>query len=89
MREGPSPYREWLDTRGEALHHMVCESRSIDEAQVGANARRPRRSGPTEGRLDGIELYYFDTQPELKLILETGAGGELGPPLRIYPSPAS
>jgi catechol 2,3-dioxygenase-like lactoylglutathione lyase family enzyme len=86
---GPSVYREWLDAHGEGLHHVACMMHSKEEA----TALKERFDGLgietlTSGRLgDDLEFYYFDTQPLLKMILETGSGHskELAEPIRVYP----
>jgi hypothetical protein len=88
--EGPSVYQEWLDEHGEGLHHVACMMHSKAEAA----ALKQRFDGLgietlTSGRLgEDLEYYYFDTQPLLKMILETGSGHskELAEPIRIIRS---
>lgn len=74
--EGPSIYREWLEEHGEGLHHVALMLHSVEEstelkkrfADVGANVLMGGRIGET------IEFYYLDTEPSLKIILESGSG---------------
>ena len=90
--DGPSAYREWLDEHGEGLHHVACMVHSKEEAR----AMQERFAGLgietlTSGRLgDNHEFYYFDSQPLLKMIVETGNGHtkELTEPIRVYPPEA-
>jgi methylmalonyl-CoA/ethylmalonyl-CoA epimerase len=73
---GRSPYEDWLESHGEGLHHVACAVQS--KRELDAFQARLRELGVetlTSGRLgDDLEFYYFDTQPLLKMILETGAG---------------
>ena len=74
--EGPSIYKEWLETRGEGLHHIACMAHSQEEsdaikarfAAMGAEVLMGGRIGET------IEFYYLDTEPMLKVIIESGSG---------------
>jgi hypothetical protein len=73
---GPSIYKEWLETRGEGLHHVAVMLHDFDEStvlrerftEVGTNVLMSGRIGET------IEFYYLDTEPSLKIILESGSG---------------
>ncbi|HKG04046.1 MAG TPA: VOC family protein [Conexibacter sp.] len=87
--EGPSAYREWLDEHGEGLHHVACMAHSKEELEA-LRARMDELGVETlsSGRLgEDHEFYYFDSQPLLKAILETGNGHakELAKPIRVYP----
>lgn len=74
--EGPSLYKEWLEQHGEGLHHMAVMLHDLGEstqlkqwfAEFGASVLMGGRIGDT------IEYYYLDTEPTLKLILESGSG---------------
>ncbi len=74
--EGPSIYKEWLDQNGEGLHHVAVMLHDFEEstelrqkfAEVGASVLMGGRIGET------IEFYYLDTEPALKIILESGSG---------------
>jgi len=74
--EGPSIYKEWLNQRGEGLHHVAVMLHDRDEsthlkkkfAELGATVLMGGRIGET------IEYYYLDTEPSLKIVLESGSG---------------
>jgi hypothetical protein len=74
--EGPSIYKEWLDRHGEGLHHVAVMLHDFEEstelkkrfADVGASVLMGGRIGET------IEFYYLDTEPSLKIVLESGSG---------------
>ena len=86
--EGPSVYTEWLEEHGEGLHHVAVMLHDIDEsvalkarfAQVGASVLMGGRIGET------IEFFYLDTEPSLKIILESGSGHAIDlQPDYVYP----
>ena len=86
--EGPSIYKEWLDHHGEGLHHVAVMLHDFDEsnelkskfAAQGANVLMGGRIGET------IEFYYLDTEPSLKIILESGSGHAIDlVPDYVYP----
>jgi glyoxalase/bleomycin resistance protein/dioxygenase superfamily protein len=86
--EGESIYKEWLDQHGEGLHHVAVmlhdfgESTQLKQkfASVGAEVLMGGRIGET------IEFYYLDTEPSLKIILESGSGHAIDlVPDYVYP----
>jgi len=86
--EGPSIYRDWLDKHGEGLHHVAVMLHDFDEstelkkrfADIGAPVLMGGRIGDT------IEFYYLDTEPSLKIILESGSGHAIDlVPDYVYP----
>jgi methylmalonyl-CoA/ethylmalonyl-CoA epimerase len=86
--EGPSIYKEWLDEHGEGLHHIAVMRPTPDESvqtlehfeQLGAGVLMEGRIGET------IQFYYLDTEPLLKVILESGTGHAVDlQPVRTYP----
>ena len=86
--EGPSIYKEWLEQRGEGLHHVAIMLRSFEEstelkrrfAGIGASVLMGGRIGET------IEYFYLDTEPSLKIILESGSGHAIDlVPDYVYP----
>jgi methylmalonyl-CoA/ethylmalonyl-CoA epimerase len=86
--EGPSIYREWLETHGEGLHHVAVMLHDFDEStalkqkffEVGASVLMGGRIG------ESIEFYYLDTEPSLKIILESGSGHAIDlVPDYVYP----
>lgn len=86
--EGPSIYREWLEQHGEGLHHVAVMLHDLDEstrlkqtfAEIGASVLMGGRIGET------IEFFYLDTEPTLKIILESGSGHAIDlVPDDVYP----
>jgi methylmalonyl-CoA/ethylmalonyl-CoA epimerase len=86
--EGPSIYKEWLDAHGEGLHHVAVMLHDFDEskelrrrfAEQGMSVLMGGRIGET------IEFYYLDTEPSLKIILESGSGHAIDlVPDSVYP----
>lgn len=70
--EGPSIYDEWLETKGEGLHHLGfwVESLEAATASMAASGYGVIQSGGGYG-LDGDGGYaYFDTEPDFRIILE-------------------
>ena len=89
--DGPSIYKEWLERHGEGLHHIACMRHTQAEsdevkarfAALGAKVLMGGRIGET------IEFYYLDTEPLLKVIIESGSGHAVDlVPAYTYP-PAS
>jgi hypothetical protein len=86
--EGPSIYKEWLEQHGEGLHHVAVMHHSFEESEV--TKKRFKGMGAEvlmSGRIgDTIEFYYLDTEPMLKIILESGSGHAIDlKPVRTYP----
>lgn len=86
--EGPSIYKEWLDRHGEGLHHVALMLHDFAEsdtlrrrfAEVGANVLMGGRIGET------IEFFYLDSEPSLKIIVESGSGHAIDlVPDKVYP----
>lgn len=87
--EGDSIYKEWLEERGEGLHHIAVMRPTPEEsdatkqrfADMGAKVLMGGRLGDT------IEFYYLDTEPTLKVIVESGTGHAVDlTPAWTYPS---
>jgi methylmalonyl-CoA/ethylmalonyl-CoA epimerase len=86
--EGKSIYREWLEQHGEGLHHVAVMLHDFDEstelrkrfAEHGMAVSMGGKIGTT------IEFYYLDTEPQLKIILESGSGHAIDlVPSYVYP----
>jgi methylmalonyl-CoA/ethylmalonyl-CoA epimerase len=88
--EGRSVYREWLAAKGEGLHHLACTLRSGDgAASLIARCGELGIKTLTSGRLGASgQFYYFDTEPLLKMIIETGSSDphDTIEPIRVYPA---
>lgn len=85
---GPSIYKEWLEEHGEGLHHIAVMRPTPEES----DATRAHFAGLDagvlmEGRIgETIQFYYLDTEPLLKVILESGTGHAVDlTPVRTYP----
>ena len=84
--EGPSVYKEWLAERGEGLHHVACMRADGDMDATLADLRARGLEVLMSGVIDGCAYFYFDTEPVLKLVVESFTGEyELGPPDWVYP----
>lgn len=86
--DGPSIYKEWLDSHGEGLHHIAVMRPTPAESE--ATRRRFEDMGAgilMEGRIgETIHFYYLDTEPLLKVIFESGTGHAVDlTPIRVYP----
>jgi catechol 2,3-dioxygenase-like lactoylglutathione lyase family enzyme len=86
--EGPSIYKDWLDEHGEGLHHVAVMLHDFDEstelkrrfAEIGSPVLMGGRIGET------IEFFYLDTEPSLKIIIESGSGHAIDlVPDYVYP----
>jgi methylmalonyl-CoA/ethylmalonyl-CoA epimerase len=86
--EGPSIYKEWLEERGEGLHHIAVMRPTANESEetrrhfhdLGADVLMEGRLGET------IHFYYLDTEPMLKVIFESETGHAVDlKPVRTYP----
>ena len=86
--DGPSIYREWLDTYGEGFHHLAVMKHTPEESEQfkkdmasrGATILMGGRIGET------IEYYYLDTVPSLKIVVESGSGHAIDlKPSRVFP----
>jgi len=85
--EGPSIYKEFLKEKGEGLHHVSVVSPSDDVHRALSDFERHGVGVLMSGRLgDGIEFYYMDTEPTLKMVAETVSGHAISlKPSYTYP----
>ncbi len=73
--EGPSIYKEFLDQKGEGLHHVAVVARSENVDVTLQNFKKNDVDIMMSGRLgEGIHFYYMDTDPILKMTAETVSG---------------
>ena len=70
--DGPNIYEDWLQRRGEGLHHLGIMVESIDaEVQVMQEAGYEMLQAGFGHGLDGDGGFaYFDTEPELGVLIE-------------------
>lgn len=85
--EGPSIYKEFLEQRGEGLHHVSVVSPSEDVDATLGNFKERGIEIVMSGRLgDDIRFYYLDTEPILKIVTETCSGHAIAmKPAYTYP----
>ena len=85
--EGQSIYREFLDRRGEGLHHVAVVNRAEDVKKALADFEKQGVEVLMSGRLGkDIEFYYLDTDPMLKMVAETVSGHSISTrPSYTYP----
>jgi len=68
--EGPSIYREFLDTRGEGMHHVLVQHTCTD-LKAALEAFTRRGCPPLmEGSYKGTDFAYIETEGPLAMILE-------------------
>lgn len=73
--EGPSIYKEWLEEHGAGVHHIACMRKGTDAGQLLADFEAKGIQRLMGGRIeDTIEYFYLDTEPSLRIILESGSG---------------
>jgi hypothetical protein len=86
--DGPSIYKDWLDQHGEGLHHVAVMRHTPEESDELKRHFANLGARPTMGGRIGesIEFYYLDTEPLLKVIIESGSGHAIDlKPVRQYP----
>jgi methylmalonyl-CoA/ethylmalonyl-CoA epimerase len=86
--DGPSIYKEWLESHGEGLHHIaVMRPTPAESAETMDRFEKMGAGVLMEGRIgETIHFYYLDTEPLLKVIFESGTGHAVDlTPARIYP----
>ena len=74
---------EFLEKRGEGLHHIKLYYADCHEAVAGF----ARRGYPViqSGRIDDDEHYYLDTEKDFGYVIELGNAGKIRPGERRYP----
>jgi hypothetical protein len=87
--EGPSQYKEFLETHGEGLHHILLV-RPDDPKNALYQELREKGLTPIMGGSVGesVEYQYLDGRRELKTIVEC-FGGDIPQPTYVYPDPAA
>jgi len=85
--EGPSIYKEFLEEKGEGIHHVAVVNSTEDVDAALANFKKNGVEVTMEGRLgENIRFYYLDTDPVLKMTAETVSGHAISmKPIYTYP----
>ena len=87
--EGPSLWRKFLDEKGEGMYSIAVMFKTVEESEAakrhfeenGMKVNMAARIG------DHIEYYYVESEPVLKLALESGSGHAIDfvKPKYVYP----
>lgn len=87
--EGPSLWQTYLNEKGEGIYSIAVMFKTLEESEAakrhfeahGMPVNMAARIG------DHIEYYYVDSEPILKLALESGSGHAIDfvKPLYVYP----
>lgn len=89
--DGPSLWQQHLDTKGEGIYSIAVMFKTPEESEAAKRhfeaAGMPVTMAARIG--DHIEYYYVDSEPKLKLALESGSGHAIDfvKPLYVYPEP--
>ncbi|MGD0918075.1 MAG: VOC family protein [Thermodesulfobacteriota bacterium] len=83
--EGPSIYKEFLEERGEGIHHVHFAVDNYD--QTVAALKKQGINILMDGSWKGITYAYLDTERELGAIFEISKplDAQLPPPEAVYP----
>jgi methylmalonyl-CoA/ethylmalonyl-CoA epimerase len=87
--EGPSLWQTFLEEKGEGIYSIAVMFKTMEESE--AAKRHFERNGMAVNMAarigDHIEYYYVDSQPVLKLALESGSGHAIDfvKPKYVYP----
>lgn len=81
---GRSIYDEYLERKGEGLHHLKlyypdCQKALKQFKEKGIEVIQ-------SGKIDKDEFYYLDTEDSLGYVIEIGNNGEIREPERRYPA---
>lgn len=73
--EGPSIYKEFLEQHGEGVHHIACMGTGANYEENLENFEKMGLKPLMSGAIgDTIKFYYLDSEPLLKIVLESGSG---------------
>lgn len=73
--EGPSIYKEFLEKHGEGVHHIACMGTGGNYEENLQKYLDRGMSVLMSGSIgDDIRYYYLDSEPLLKIVLESGSG---------------
>ncbi len=80
---GRSTYDEFLEKKGEGLHHVKfyypdCQKKLAEFRARGIEVIQ-------SGKFDEDEHYYLDTEKFYGMLIEIGNNGSMRPPERIFP----
>ena len=83
---GESIFREFLDRKGEGVHHLKCTSQ--DAESIVEKFKKNGGKVLQSARIGGAAFHYLDTESKLGVILELATGRALRdrPPDEVYPA---
>jgi methylmalonyl-CoA/ethylmalonyl-CoA epimerase len=86
--DGPSIYKEFLEKHGEGVHHIACMGNGDNyekSLQMYLNMGMTVQMSGSIG--EDIRYYYLDSEPLLKIVIESGSGhaGHSVTPSWVYP----
>lgn len=89
--EGPSIYQEFLDERGEGMHHVLIEASNYRYEQLIADAGARGCPALMEGTWGETDFAYLDTQEALGMLIEVRRRGPnfIGRPKPDYYFPSA
>ncbi len=68
--DGPSIYKEFLDSRGEGIHHVLVEHQGMDFETAVATFTERGCPPLMEGKFGDVRFAYVETDGPLKTVLE-------------------
>ena len=83
---GRSLYDEFLEKKGEGLHHVKLYYKDCEQALKDFEAKGIKII--QSGKFDEDEFYYLDTEDLVGVVYEIGNNGKIREPERVYPSKA-
>jgi hypothetical protein len=83
--EGESIFKEFLDKKGEGIHHLKCTSQ--DAESIVEKFKEGGGKILQSARIGDAAFHYLDTESKLGFILELATGKALRnrPPDEVYP----
>ena len=67
---GDSIYRDFLETKGQGLHHLLFDVSDVHEAAARLQARGIEMLQSGSGLVEGTQWAYFDTEETLGFVVE-------------------
>ena len=85
--EGPSLWREYLDSRGEGIASIAVMFKTVEESEAAKREfeRRGMRVTMKANIGDHIEYYYLDTKEKFGCMIESGSGHAPSPDAAARP----
>jgi len=83
--QGESIFKEFLNRKGEGIHHLKCSSQ--DAERIVEQFKKKGGKVLQSAKIGDAAFHYLDTESELGFILELATGRALRdrPPDEVYP----